>query len=214
MRPRNEVVDQKSRSFIEAARRDQIVQAAIATLSELGYAKTSFARIAEHAGISAGLISYHFDDKSELFQQVVADINALMDGWLTEHIGDAGTYREALQRLIEGFVLFCDSHRAHVLALGQVLAGVGGQENGALVRSQREQSVGQIEQMLREGQEHGEFRDFSPRLMAVTLLGSLEAIPGELFARPGTDVAAYAKELSMTYDLAVRRSRLSRITRG
>lgn len=86
-------------------------------------------------------------------------------------------------------MLFCDSHRAHVLALGQVLAGVGGQENG-------------------------EFRDFSPRFMAVTLLGSLEAIPRELFAHPGTDVGAHAKELSMTYDLAVRRSRLSRIGRG
>lgn len=214
MRPRNEAADQKTRSFIEAARRDQIVAAAIATLAESGYAKTSFARIAEHAGISAGLISYHFDNKSELFQQVIADINALMDGWLTQHIGDADSYREALQRLIEGFVLFCDSHRSHVLALGQVLAGAGGQENGELVRSQREQSVGQIEQMLREGQEHGEFRDFSPRVLAVALLGSLEAIPGELFAHPETDVAAYAKELSMTYDLAVRRSRLSRITRG
>lgn len=214
MRPRNEATDQKSRSFIEAARRDQIVQAAIETLSELGYAKTSFARIAEHAGISAGLISYHFDNKSELFQQVVADINALMDAWLTDHIGDAASYREALQRLIEGFVHFCDSHRSHVLALGQVLAGIGGQENGELVRSQRSQSTGQIEQMLREGQEHGEFREFSPRYMAVALLGSLEAIPAELFTRPDTDVAAYAKELSMTYDLAVRRSRLSRITRG
>lgn len=214
MRPRNEAADQRSRSFIEAARRDQIVQAAVETLAEVGYAKASFARIAEHAGISAGLISYHFDHKAELFQQVVEDINALMDTWLTRHIGDAGTYREALQRLIEGFVLFCDSHRAHVLALGQVLAGAGGQENRELVRSQREQSVGQIEQMLREGQEHGEFRDFSPRFVAVALLGSLEAIPGELFARPDTDVAAYAKELSMTYDLAVRKSRLSRITRG
>ncbi|PZF84451.1 TetR/AcrR family transcriptional regulator [Jiangella anatolica] len=213
MRPRNGATDQKDRSFIEAARRDQIVKAAIETLADLGYSKTSFARIAERAGISAGLISYHFDHKAELFQQVVADINALTDAWLTERIGDADSYREALRRLIEGFVLFCDTHRSQVLALGQVLAGAGGQENGELVRSQREQSVGQLEQMLREGQEHGEFRDFSPRFMAATLLGSLEAIPRELYSRPGADVAAYAKELSMTYDLAVRRSRLSRITR-
>ncbi|RIQ19517.1 TetR/AcrR family transcriptional regulator [Jiangella rhizosphaerae] len=214
MRPRNEATDQKHRSFIEAARRDQIVAAAIETLADVGYAKTSFARIAEQAGISAGLISYHFDHKAELFEQVVADINALMDAWLTEHIGDAASYREALRRLIGGFVRFCDTHRRHVLALGQVLAGLGGQENRELVRSQREIAVGQIEQLLREGQEHGEFRDFSPRFMAVALLGSLEAIPSELFARPETDVDAYAKELSVTYDLAVRRSRLSRIGRG
>jgi Bacterial regulatory proteins, tetR family len=46
------------RTFIEAARRNQIVAAAIDTIAEVGYARASFARIAARAGISPGLISY------------------------------------------------------------------------------------------------------------------------------------------------------------
>src|SRR6202453_4771003 len=47
------------RTFIETARRAQIVAAAIDTIAELGYAQASFARIADRVGISRGLISYH-----------------------------------------------------------------------------------------------------------------------------------------------------------
>ena len=42
---------------------------AIEVLAELGYAQTSFARIAERAGISKSVISYHFAGKDELLDR-------------------------------------------------------------------------------------------------------------------------------------------------
>jgi TetR/AcrR family transcriptional regulator, fatty acid metabolism regulator protein len=62
------------RTFIETARRAQIVAAAIDTIAEAGYAHMSFARIAGRAGISRGLISYHFAGKDDLIKQVVHDV--------------------------------------------------------------------------------------------------------------------------------------------
>ncbi|MFI2610947.1 TetR/AcrR family transcriptional regulator [Kitasatospora sp. NPDC018619] len=60
------------RSFVTDARRAQIIAAAIETVAELGYARASFAQIAKRARISSvRLISYHFDDKEDLFQSVV-----------------------------------------------------------------------------------------------------------------------------------------------
>ncbi len=47
----------EERTFIETARRAQIVVAAIDTIAEFGYAGASFAHIAERLGISRGLIS-------------------------------------------------------------------------------------------------------------------------------------------------------------
>ena len=44
-------------SFIQAARRRQIIAAAIETA--VGYGQASLARIAEHADISKSVISYH-----------------------------------------------------------------------------------------------------------------------------------------------------------
>ena len=43
------------RTFIETARRAQIVHAAIATIAEVGYARASLARIGARIGISKGL---------------------------------------------------------------------------------------------------------------------------------------------------------------
>ena len=68
MQPGNAESD---RTFIETARRAQIVDAAIDTIAEVGYARASLGRIAERAGISRGLISYHFAGKEELIREIV-----------------------------------------------------------------------------------------------------------------------------------------------
>jgi AcrR family transcriptional regulator len=61
-------------SFIEQARRRQIVQAAIDVIAERGYAGASLEQIALKAGISRGLISYHFAGRDDLIAAVVASI--------------------------------------------------------------------------------------------------------------------------------------------
>ena len=72
-------VKQRPRSFIEQSRRAQIVDAAISTIAEVGYAKASFARIAERAGLSStGLISYHFANRAELIAEVVDRVFGLI----------------------------------------------------------------------------------------------------------------------------------------
>src|ERR1700733_12717099 len=91
MRPGNEPDGQKARSFIEEARRAQIVTAAIEVIAEVGYAKASLAAIAVRAGISKGVISYHFSGKDELmvvivetiYGQAAAHILARMQGMAT-----------------------------------------------------------------------------------------------------------------------------------
>src|SRR5262245_43842157 len=64
----------ENRTFIETARRAQIVAAAIEIIADGGYSAASFARIAERLGISRGLISYHFAGKDDLMKQVVRDV--------------------------------------------------------------------------------------------------------------------------------------------
>ncbi|WP_291411565.1 TetR/AcrR family transcriptional regulator [Actinophytocola sp.] len=201
MRPENESDDQP-RSFIERARRAQIVRAAVETIAEVGFAKASFARIAARAGISAGLISYHFAGKDELIGQVAADIKEAMDRAIGERAAGAGSYLAALRAVIGGFVHYCAEHRAEMYALREIAA------NGGPV--EQDDAVGQLAGMLRDGQEHGEFREFSPRLMALTLNAALEAVPRELYSRADTDAAAYADELASTFERAVRREGLRR----
>ena len=66
---------QADRTVTEAARRRQIVAATIEVLAEVGHGATTFTRIARRAGLSStGLISYHFTDKADLLDEVLAEV--------------------------------------------------------------------------------------------------------------------------------------------
>src|ERR1700761_6268535 len=78
--------NQRSGSFIEQARRAQIVDSAVETIAEVGYGNASLAQIAKRAGISKGVISYHFAGKDELMQQVLIDAMALAEAQMLPRI--------------------------------------------------------------------------------------------------------------------------------
>ncbi|MPY95984.1 MAG: TetR family transcriptional regulator [Acidimicrobiia bacterium] len=195
----------RRRSFIEQARRAQIVQAAIATIAEVGYAKASFARIAERAGISPGLISYHFAGKDELMSQIVAEIDAAMEQAITAETEHLESYGAALRAMIEAQVRYFGAHVSEMIALGQIFSDVrDGEGVPNMARSMRRKTLAELEEMFREGQQYGHFGDFAARPMAVTMLAALESVPAELIARPGTDVDAYARDLATIFELATR----------
>ncbi|WP_112262905.1 TetR/AcrR family transcriptional regulator [Lentzea terrae] len=206
MQPENRSGDQK-RSFIEDARRGQIVAATIETIAEIGYAKASFVQIARRAGISPGLITYHFAKREELMKQVMLTVHNSMDAALTARTEGSESYRIALRGLIEGFVHYCAEHPTELIAISQIAAAARDAEAARTwSEEQNANALTELEEMFREGQECDEFREFAPRVMAVSVMAAMEATPAELMARPGTDVAAYAKELADLFDFAVRRA--------
>jgi AcrR family transcriptional regulator len=65
---------------IRAATRAKLLNAALELFASRGYAATSVDAIAEAAGMSVGLLYYHFDSKTKLldaiFEQSLADVQA------------------------------------------------------------------------------------------------------------------------------------------
>ncbi|WP_421692710.1 transcriptional regulator BetI [Aestuariivirga sp.] len=61
-------------------RRRQLVEAAVAVIHEQGFAQATVARIARHAGVSAGMVHHYFEDKDELLfatmRHLLADLRA------------------------------------------------------------------------------------------------------------------------------------------
>jgi AcrR family transcriptional regulator len=212
MQPENESGGQAKtgshgRSFIEQARRAQIITATIGTIAEIGYAKASFVQIARRAGISPGLITYHFAKREELMKQVMLTVHDSMDQSLTARSENADGYAAALRALIEGFVHYCAEHPAELIAISQIAAAARDAEAARTwSEEQHASTLTELENMFREGQDCGELREFSPRVMAVSVIAAMEATPAELMARPDTDVAQYAKELADLFELAVRRA--------
>jgi AcrR family transcriptional regulator len=59
-----------------AERRDQLADAALLTLSELGYARTSLREIAQNSAFSHGVLHYYFTDKVDLITHCVRQYKA------------------------------------------------------------------------------------------------------------------------------------------
>lgn len=69
-----------------------------------------------------------------------------------------------------------------------------------------ESIVAPLEGILRWGQQEEEFRDFSPRVMAVTIRSAIDSIPAQMILNPDLDLEGYARELVTLFDLATRRA--------
>ena len=190
--------DRPRRSFVEAARRAQIVEAAIATIAEEGYARASFVRIAKRASISPGLISYHFTAKDELITEVLRTVAQRLDRAMAGS-GEVAGYTEALHRIVSGYVRHCAAHPLEVRALQEVRAAAASPAVQRLVAEQRRSGIEQLTAFLAEGQAEGEFRAGDPAVFADTLWATMHGVPSHLQGRSGPESEDYAAELAWLF---------------
>ncbi|TMR11278.1 TetR family transcriptional regulator [Nonomuraea turkmeniaca] len=197
MRSEIESSGQKSRSFIEEARRAQIVASAIEVIAEVGFAQASLARIAAHADISKGVISYHFAGKEELMVEVVERTY----GAIAEHVLTKMQGLQSATELLRTHVLsvaeHMRGHRTQLKALGEIFTNLrtaDGKLRYGIKAS--EPTYLALEGIYRLGQESGEFRDFDVRVMAVTHSSAVDTMFAYWMAHPGHDLDAHARELA------------------
>lgn len=59
------------RTLSKDARRAQLIEATISTMAELGYSRTTLTAVARRAGLSHGLVLFHFDTKENLLSETL-----------------------------------------------------------------------------------------------------------------------------------------------
>jgi AcrR family transcriptional regulator len=194
----------QARTVTEQARRSQIVDAAIETIADVGYAKASFARIAERAGLSStGLISYHFANKGELIEEAALSVITEIGAFVHHRVTAAAGAPDRLRAYILGTTEFIGTHRTQMKALLDIFVN-GGMSYDA---SDEQQVLSPIEQLLTDGQRNGDFRDFDVRVMATAIQRAVDGLPLLLQAHPDVDPSAYGEELATLFDLATRMER-------
>jgi TetR/AcrR family transcriptional regulator, fatty acid metabolism regulator protein len=196
----------KGRTFIETARRAQIVAAAIDTVAELGYGQASLARIAETAGTSKGVIIYHFGSKDDLIREVVAELHVKGRAYLGPRLEAESTGAGMLRTYIEANLAFIRENRNHVLAIVEIAFNARSAEGGSTYDfSTREEGAEALRRILVYFQGTGEFRaDFDPAVMAMTIRAALDAVPPRLARDPDLDLESYGRELADLFHIATR----------
>lgn len=163
-------------SFIAEARREQIIEATIATLDEIGYVNASLAQIAKRAGISTPLISYHFSDKNDLINQTLTTLLSEANAYVTERLKEGRTAREKLRIFIEARLAYQGTHSKHNVALIEIVFNARTPDNVPYYKLSddgEDPVVYALEQLLTEGQASGEFREFDIHAMASAIQGAI-----------------------------------------
>jgi AcrR family transcriptional regulator len=194
------------RSFIEQARREQIVGAAIDVLHESGFAATSLGAIAERIGVSKGVISYHFTGKDEVLREVIAHVLAEARAYMVPRIAAAGSYAEALRLYVTSNFEYISAHRRKIIAFAEIMNGMppAGAEPAPYDEG-RQRATEELADLLAAGQAAGEFGGgFSASVAAVSLRASVDVLSVLLRADPDLDLGAYGAELLRLYERAVR----------
>lgn len=197
---------QSGRTFIGQARRAQIIENAIEVIAAGGYARASLAEIAKRAGISKGVISYHFSGKEELMEQVVAEVYLAGIHFMAPRLQAVSTPTETLRAYIESNVEFIGKHRKQMMALFEIFTNLRAKdEQPHWDASSEEPILASLEAIFADGQRSGEFRSFVPRVMAITIRRAIDAVPPQLVADPSLDAGVYGRELATIFELATRK---------
>lgn len=191
-------------SFIEEARRAQIVAAGIETIAEVGYARASLARIAARAGISKSVISYHFRGKDELIERIVEFVYRQSWEATKPRLDTEPTAAGKLRAYIEAQIAYYSSHRSPLLAIGSIVINHRGADGSLRWPPSAEESVVRVlTDLLRAGQASGELADFDPLPIAVTVSYAITGALERWALDPGLDLAAYTASLVAMFDHAV-----------
>lgn len=194
------------RSFIEEARRAQIVEHTIEVLAEVGYSGASLALIAQRAGISKGVISYHFKGKADLMDEVERQINRSMRAAIAPRVEAQATPGGMLREFIRANLDYMRAKRSNVIASIEIfyMRTHGNDRRPEYGMFDYEPMLENLDLILAAGQASGEFTAFDTRIMAITVWSAIEGALTQWSADPDLDLEKYADELVCLFDRATR----------
>jgi TetR/AcrR family transcriptional regulator, fatty acid metabolism regulator protein len=177
---------QRKPTFIEEARRKQILEIAIQEIEKRGYRETTIQDIAKEAGISKGVIYYHFNTREELLSAIwSALIEELFDyrrQRVERHETAQGRLRSYAKAHFE-FVKINYNKFIALFAMGFDLTPVANQSH-PWSREINERCFGYLSDILERGRQNGEFGQFSVAKVVPIIQGALDGLILQWVATP------------------------------
>jgi len=192
-------------TFTQRKRREQLVDCAIDAIVDLGFERASVGEVARRAGVSKGVVTYHFAAKDDLIYEVVARIFDSVKAFLESRLGATAPERFVAD-YITAWVDYYRVNTRYMLAIGEIWSNFRS-EQGEL-RFGGQAVAGElaiVQQVLELGQADGTLGQFSARVMAVSIKAALDALLAQLADDPELDLKEYGAELVSLFDGATRR---------
>lgn len=172
-------------------------------LSEVGFAGTSIGEVARRAGVSKGVVTYHFRTKDDLLRQVVTSLYEDAGQQIAEHVEGADTATGRLLGYLEGNLTFVAEHAAHVRAVMEVVANLRRPDGEpALSLTGTDPVTAHVQGLIEQGQAAGEFARVDAGVLATIVRAAIDTAAARGATDPGFDHTHFGRELA----LVVRRA--------
>ncbi len=191
-------------TFIQRKRREQLLGCVIDTIVDLGFQGMSVSEVARRAGVSKGVVTYHFAAKDDLIYEVVAQIFDSITEFLESRLGRT-TPETFVADYITAWVEYYRTHTRDMLAIGEIWSNFRDETGHRRFGDQAiTGELSNVQRALELGQADGSRGQFSARVMAVTMKAALDALLGQLAGDPELDLEAYRDELVALFERATR----------
>ena len=195
------------RTFTELARRAQIAGCAAEAIADVGYADASMAEIARRAGVAKSVVSYHFSDRAELISEVLRTALATYAAFMEPRLARATSASDKLRAYVLGTADYVFEQRSLHVAVMEIAFNATAADGRPLVATMPLRAPEpSVEDILRQGQDDGEFRDFDVQVAGGVVRS---ALTHDMTLRqrndPRVDLRSYAEELVRLIDLGIRR---------
>lgn len=188
-------------SFTRAARKAQIVAAAIEVIAEVGFPHASIRKIADRVGIAMSAVLYHFGTKDNLVEAIVEHMYRTMLTQVAPAVQAEDTCTGKLAAYIRSSIGYFGTHRAALKALASLSSsyvpsdGRRFEELGLSPAVAEQLALLDPTPILAAGHRDGEFGDFPVQSTAVALRGAVNGVVEKVLREPGYDAAGYAEDL-------------------
>ncbi len=200
-------------TFTRTARRAQVVASAIDTIAEVGYEHASLALIAERAGASKGVVTYHFKDREDLVRAVFTDVLARIGHYMEPRIVAESTGAGMLRAYIESNLGFMRDFRNQVMAVHEIFVNARDRKGEPLYDFDTlDAMIVPLQELLAHFQATGEFGEFDARSVAFAIRGAIDSAPPRMVRERNLDLDQYASELAAAFVRATRPERPPRPT--
>lgn len=182
-------------TFIETARRAQILRGAIETVNEVGYHRASLAEISRRAGVAKSAIVYYFGTRDALMASVIEHVFGRLGAATESAVSRERGPVQRLRAYAESTLAHIGEHRTEMAAGVAIAVSHRAADGEPAYLEQSEEDTALLRGILSAGMREGVFRELPVAAGVAIVEALLDAAVTAVQRDPGADPAPLNEQI-------------------